>query len=991
MPQPTKQHLQLVGGANSTNSTFYTSSLIAIGDVLKITGSATSNGVFTVTDVVSTLNTADAAGTTFTDATCDTTSGDATVTHDANAQIIAGLSVSGTGVQSDSYIASITDSTHFELSKTASGNGTNVTFTFGDMDIYYILKGRTIADESSTGSTDPEVQVKTVDITGDKMLALGDVDSKGGVDVWSTNATTSYGTKDNGWTTSAISPTLSGNDAKYIYHIADGAVRVCDINETNSTVIKWYGYIQRNQFSLPSGLIFADWQEHPNSLSPPKIATSFTYAYGTSSHAGGTATNYYNYFTDSTMDTADGDATVEHDGASTIAVGMSVTGTGVPFGTTVASVTDSDTFELSANATADGTNVTLTFFHHRGVAVIKKAGNDQLQMGIDLSASATGLKFENTSAADKSGRAVVGEVISIKEASGRIGDLGEYPKEFLFCKQGYSSATGTSIYSRAYGGALGGTAPFDFADNETPIIVRGTGWNIGVSAGTGNGEWEEGTYEFYETFIYDNNQESLPVQIGDGASTIAAFTVALTGSQTFRVSVYADLAYSGRITGGRIYTRLQNTDNDLILLADIDIVKGVRTTLDGDHRAWTYETGKGYHVVSGTYGNSISPNLDTYTTVNGFSPDLKFLGIGGTNEIYKASVVANRRTFVANVKLKASSGELEKFGDRIMYSEIGKFDTFLEHNFIDVSKGDYGEYTALESFADRLLAFKHNLVHIINIANPSVASWYLEDTIKYFGVNFPFSVTKTKYGIAWVSDDGCYLYDGSRVRNLIDKKIAVSKASFTNTEINWNSFYRGSSIIKDVMLGYDPISNSLIMMRSPNDASSNSHKSFVYDFDSNGWTYHTGIFTDSKYYTNFITDWNNNLSLGVFDGSTDVEFKKFLPVSVSQVSQEFFTKDIDFGQPGLVKKIYKVTVTYKSDDAETTPFKYAVDGSQSFSSSFTGNFVDTSDLWDVVTLTPSSIISCQSIQIKFDAPTTGVFEINDMTIQYRVIRNLEAT
>ena len=991
MPQPTKQHLQLVGGANAVNSTIYTSSLISIGDALKITGTGSNDGIFTVTDVVDTLSSNDAAGTTFTQASCTVSSGDATITHSSNTQIIAGLSVSGTGIQTDTYIASITDATHFEMSKTASSSGTR-TLTFGDMDIYYVLKGRTISDDSSGG--DPTIQINS---QGDKMVALGDVDSKGGVDVWSTNATSLYGTKDNGWTASAISPTISGNDAKYIYHIADGTVRVCDINETNSTIIKWYGYVQGNQFHATTGLVFAEWQEHPNSLAPPKIATSFTYAFGTSSHAGGTATNYYNYFTDATMDTADGDATVEHDGASTIAVGMSVTGDGIPAGTTVDSVTDADTFELSANATDDGTNVTLTFFLHRGVAIIKKTGSDQLQMGVDLSTSATGVKFENTSGADKSGRAVVGEVISIKEASGGVGDLGEYPKEFLFCKQGYSSATGTSTYSRAYGGALDGTAPFDFADNETPIIVRGTGWNIAVSAGTGNGEWEEGTYEFYETFIYDNNQESLPVQIGDGASTIAAFTVAVTVSQTLRVSVYADLAYSGRITGGRIYTRLNGTDDDLVLLADIDIVKGMRTNLDGDHRAWTYEAGKGYHVVSGTYGNAIKPNLDTYTTLNGFSPDLKFLGIGGTNEIYKASVVANRRTFVANVKLKAGSGELEKFGDRIMYSEIGKFDTFLEYNFIDVSTGDYGEYTALESFADRLLAFKHNLVHIINVSSPSVSSWYLEETIKYFGVNFPFSVAKTKYGIAWVSDDGCYLYDGRNVRNLIDKKIAVSKASFTDTEVDWNSWYRGSAITKDVMLGYDPISNSLIMMRSPNDASDDSNQSFVYDFDSNGWTYHTTIFTNHLYYTNFITDWNNNLSLGVFDGSTDVEFKKFLPISVAQSGQEFNTKDIDFGHPGLIKKIYKVTMTYKSSAEQQTPLYYAINGSQSFSSFASditpqGNtggagYLESSLVWDVATFTPSSPVSCQSIQFQLDLPTSGTFEVNDMTIEYRTISN----
>lgn len=928
MPVPTLPHMVLVGGANSTYSTIFTSSLIKVGDIIKITGTSSNDGIFTVADIVDTLNSADALGTTFTQASCTVTSGDATITHSSNDKIIAGLSVSGTGIQADTYIDTITNTTNFEMSRTASSNGTE-TLTFGDNDVYYVLKGRSITTDTSGGN--PEIQI--IRAPGDKLIALGDVDSAGGVDVWSTNATTSYSTKDNGWTISEITPTLDGDDAKYIYHFADEALRVCNINENNSTLVKWYGYIQRNQFNLSTGPVFAEWQEHPNHLAPPRIASGkIAYAYGHVNHAADTGSDGRNYYK-----------------------------------------------------------------NNRGVAVHKKDSTGDLQLGLNPSATATGLKFENGSGADRTGRAIVGEVITIN-VSGGVGALGEYPNEFLFCKSAFKPSLGTATYSRAYGGALeAGRAPYDYADNETPIIERGLGFNIGISDGSGNGTWEDGTYEFWQTFIYDGNQESLPVQVGDGAATtsLAAFTHAADGSKPLRVSVYADLAYNGRITGGRVYTRLNGTDDDLILLADIDIVKGMRTSLDGDHVAWTYTTGKGYHVLSGAYGNSIKPNLDTYTTINGFSPDLKFLGIGGTNEIYKSSVVANRRTFVANVKIKGRSGELEKFGDRIMYSEIGKFDTFLEHNFIDVSKGDFGEYTALESYSDRLLAFKHNLVHIINISSPSSSNWYLEETVKHFGVNFPFSVAKTKYGISWVSDDGCYLYDGKTVRNLIDKKIAVSKASFTDTEINWNSFYRGSAIVKDAMLGYDPISNSLIMMRSPNDASTNSHKSFVYDFDSNGWTYHVGIFTDSKYYTNFITDWNNNLSLGEYDGSSDVEFKKFLPVSLSQTSQEFFTKDIDFNQPGLIKKIYKVIVTYKSDGAETTPFKYAIDGKQDFSSNgggtFTGNFADTSDLWDVVTLTTASPISCQSIQIKFDAPSTGVFEINDITIQYRVIRNKVAT
>ena len=928
MPLPTSSHIVLVGGASSNNSTIFTSSLIQIGDVIKITGSGGNDGIFTVEQVIDSLNSGEALGSSFTQASCSISG--TTVTHSANANIVAGLSVAGSNIASGSSIVSIDSATQFTLSR--SGITATETLTFADQDVYYIVKGRPILTDSTGGN--PTIHV--VRPTGDKLIALGDTADAGGVDIWSNNATTNYTSENSGWETAAINPTISGENAKYMYLYVDGALRVRNINTVNKSLVKWYGYIQRNQFNINTGLIFAEWQEHINTLSSPKLATNLTYAYGHSAHDADTGGAGANYFKNP--------------------------------------------------ATND----------FRGVAIHKYAEDAVLQMGNNLNTSSTGLKFEDSSNNDKTGRAVVGEVISIKDTAGGVGDLGEYPKEFLFCKRGYTSASGFAIYERSYGGVLpDGTAPFDYADNATPIIERGTGFNIGVTAVSNAGEWGEGTYEFHQTFIYDGNQESLPVRTGDGESSIDVFSLSVNSGDGLRISIFADLAYAGRITGGRIYIRPLNSDEDLIMLVDIDIVKGVRTTLDGDHQPWSYQEGKGYYVLGESTGNALSPNLDTYQTINGFSPDVKFLGIGGFNEGYKAGVIANRRTFVANVSLKGSSGEVETFGDRIMYSEINKFDTFLPHNFIDVSTGDYGEYVALESYADRLLAFKHNLIHIINIASPSVFNWYLEETVKYYGVEFPFSVAKTNNGIAWVSDDGCYLYDGSRIRNLIDKKIAVSNASYTTNNITWNDWYRGSAFVKDIMLGYDPISNSLIMVRSPNDSSTNSNQAFVYDFDSNGWTFSTGIFDDSETYTNFITDFNNNLTVGYQDDSTDVDFKKFLPVPITQEDQEFVTRDIDFGVPGLVKKIYKVIVTYKSNASETTPFKYAINGTQNFSGdgggTFTGNFVGTSDKWDVVTLSTTSPIECQSLQIKFDAPSTGLFEINDMTVQYRVIGNKEVT
>lgn len=39
------------------------------------------------------------------------------------------------------------------------------------------------------------------------------------------------------------------------------------------------------------------------------------------------------------------------------------------------------------------------------------------------------------------------------------------------------------------------------------------------------------------------------------------------------------------------------------------------------------------------------------------------------------------------------------------------------------------------------------------------------------GVSHPAATCKTDFGIAWVNKLGCYLYDGQKVHNLLEKKV----------------------------------------------------------------------------------------------------------------------------------------------------------------------------------------------------------------------------
>jgi len=982
MAIPTQQYMKLAGGTGTSVSNIYTDgsttpNLIKVGDTLNISGTKDNDGIYTVGDITTNSDdvyyvlkgktiTTEASG--FTDATCDYNDA-STIAHNANVLIVAGLYVSGSGIPAGAYVKSITSSTSFELSANTTG---------GDL-----------TDQTLTFTRQPIINVQRA--PGDKLFAFGRNDEISnvpyGVDVWSYNTISNPASQNDGWTQSAINPTFSGNDAKYIFHFADEALRICNINEQNSSMIKWYGYIERNQFKDDVGLSFSEWQEHPNTLSPPAVGINstskeaYSFGYTTSSHSASTGNNYCK--------------------------------------------------------------------NNRGCAYVVKRGSTELLLDGAVTIGTQLFVFDDGTT-DTVDQSFPGEVITLDSA---LNSATQIPIEFMMCIK--PALDETSIkFLRGYGtDGIG----IHHADNETPVAVRGAAFNVGVDEHADSGLWPSNSWEFYQTFIYDGNQESLPVQMSDGVaagSIDGGFLNNTTGNLALEVSTYWDLAYNGRISGGRVYIREKGSNDPLTLFLDADIVKGARTSMLDDHTPWQYQAGLGFYVLS---LKSIGPSIDTYTSLNGFSSEEGFISIGTYGEIYKASTISGRRSFIANIKLRDRESKLRKYGDRIMYSEINKFDTFLESNFIDVSKGDFGEYVALESFADRLIAFKHNLVHIINISNPNPSAWFLEETISKFGISYSFSVTKTEFGIAWVNESGCFIYDGDRVSNLIEKKIGISEVTIGSSE-SWNYFINGSANVKDAMVGYDAVSNTLIVMRSPNDASDYSNYSFIYDFDSGGWTVNIGMFVENRYYTNFAHDWNNNLVIAreVDDNDDDaIELQKYLPVSYPLSNQELITRDIDFGEPGIIKKVYSVTVTYKSTVAQTTPFEYAVDGKKIFSD-FTGDFsttftnasalngginatvtsatVDDGGLysvgdtiligteqmmvnsikgngltcsrahngttadshsdgaavrtlqWDVATITPSSPISCQSIQLKFNPPSVGNVEINDITIEWRALR-----
>ena len=778
---------------------------------------------------------------------------------------------------------------------------------------FMTVSGGTLANEAAASAH----KISAVRPYGDKLVALGDVDN-GEVDIWSYNSAASdSGESSTGWSSAEITPVISGTNAKFIYYFADEALRVCDINVSNTSQIKWYGYVSTTQFDNDNtGAIFNGFEESPNYLPGP------------------TAGNYASSGSYANIAEVDSAATIDE------------------------TVDDSETV-------IDIDNVTKVY------------------PGLVL----------------------------------HIGTKAEYMMVRKVVATSTSNNDGTMTVYRGYGGSTITT------HSAADIIYKmGLGFNIKVAEDTTAdvlGTWEKKDWQFSQSFIYDKKQES--------KLEIMSSTFDNTGGNADKkltVDVYATQMYPSRVTGGRIYIRENGSSDPWLLLMDIDLSKGARTSLDEEYTVWS-AGGSANNMAKWNVANlhSNGPALDTYESLNGIKADVKSIGLGKTNERFQAAVIANSRCFLANVARETDSDDLafvDNFGDRIYFSEIGKYDSFPSDNYIDVSKGDAEAYTHLESYADRILAYKHNTLHIINISSPSPTGWFLEQSLKFMGVDFPHNVTKTDFGIAWVNPQGCYIYDGNRITNLIDGKIkdngdtyleVVNDASTIWTSnlkaLTWDKFVRGASQNANVNVGYHPKDKMLIIQRSPSDGTTYSNITYIYDFGAKAWVLNDNFFADSGHYTNFQVDWEKDLFLGV-KNSTNIEFKKIINEQAAQDDKVFITKDIDFGQPSMNKKVYAVYMTYYASgaivdtDGDDIPLQYAINGGvnwTNFDTSTVGGSDSTSQLqvsgtgsgehWDIAKFSLTAPVTCQSIKLKMDADDNSnarILNINDLSIEFRMLR-----
>jgi len=497
-------------------------------------------------------------------------------------------------------------------------------------------------------------------------------------------------------------------------------------------------------------------------------------------------------------------------------------------------------------------------------------------------------------------------------------------------------------------------------------------------------DWIEGIYDLAHTYIYDDSQESKLFEFA-GSSATTYFTVAAGEAVSFKAKCNA--LFDERHSGSRLYCRLKDSDDDWILAAEVHFSKGIKSSLSSEFKpGFTSSTVNLYNSATAI---SLRHNLDTYESLNGFPSDLEAISLGKIGESWKVSCVANRRVFIANLKIQEGD-DAKTYGDRIMYSEIGKYDTFPSYNFIDVVKGDAEVYVALVEYGDRLLAFKNNTLFVLNIANPSPTSWFLEKTFKHKGVKHAEAVFRTEDGVIWVNEAGCWVYNGEQILNLIDNKLDPIHSHSGSAEHgqSWVDFYTTGSIV-----GYSPKYKQIFILS--NCGGSSAKTVYCFDIRTKSWSLLTDSsdFFSTPEYSNFILDGNGDLVI-MTDGGA---IKKYSPQAAGKQAGviELITKYIDFNEPNNMKKIYKVAITYRSSvtQANILTCRYINKNGGMQNSDFSSNLFDSITLavhsnWGVAVFKPTSALQCQSVQFKINAPSAGTIEINEIMIYYRLKKTI---
>lgn len=558
---------------------------------------------------------------------------------------------------------------------------------------------------------------------------------------------------------------------------------------------------------------------------------------------------------------------------------------------------------------------------------------------------------------------------------------------------------------------------FTKAYDAVHICMRNT-----TSHGKGSG-WTDGTtaYNFAVavSFTYDGNQESPLVPITDASGN--QFITPVAGNDAPNANVACRMrcfTYDGgalstpadkwnpRITHINVYLKQEDVDTNFYLAAIFDTTLGgisvseeASDATEGSSGSVNTNTWWAYkNFATNLYDVAHADSASRYSEVHmPFPPKFithsEYSGIIGShlsrNVLFKTAVVANRRVYLGNVSYKNDQRVQVVKEDAIIYSNINAFDTFALSedggNFLETNINDGDSIVKLLEFNDRLVEFKQNKVTIINIANPLP---FIEQSLQHNGIKQKAAAFRTDFGVVWANEQACWLYDGEKVRNLLERD-GVTLIS----QSNWSSFIQNPAAF------YVPKTKQIGIV---GDTTATNGHIYLNDLLTQSWTYHPDA-QGSSLVSSIVIN-RNNKPMWYNDSVSSGIFKVWDAGTPTATAIKLHTKDIDFGQPSVRKKVYKVYVSYKGDGSAVSilygingetdtvtdllPFyKTTADGSSDGTTSDTTPLLDdnSKEHWINAELKPvASINNIYSIQLFFDGTAGTDFEINDISIVYRM-------
>ena len=753
--------------------------------------------------------------------------------------------------------------------------------------------------------------------TGADYIAFSEPDTAGTVDI--------YSYEDDVWGTAITG--MTDNTAglrKDTFYYVSGSLRVSDSEFGNANEPVWYGYVDRyffgdgttgyDQDDYSQGLLVTQWFK--DNAAPKALAIKGFY---------GTATP--------TVPDINSPIAIEVDNESTDSQTLT-SGTD----TIRDSVT---TIAIRVTFSASSPNLTVTSSGHTAPGLSRFCS--------------IGDKINITAATDGGNNAIF-----------TVADVPEYGTDPDPNTMDFEETVAAEADDTVYMTNLSKSAWFD------PV---NTGWQVAVSTLYDDSKQESALYVSSTTLQpYDTGSDDNIVATTSGYKKIRIDVHVFAGDgHTTGLALI-----NSRVSGFKVYMRRENTST-WYLQAEIDMGKGSKWLGRGDWEMWTNDDELTDCAHADGEFIEFPREVETYESETGYDSSVATIGFDGTAAGFKTAVVANNIAYVGNVRMKDWKGKgtegYRTYGDAILKSVVGKFDSFVLERRIETSKSDGDSIVKLEEYADRLLEFKKNKMSLINISQELE---FLEDVFMHKGVTHPSAVCKTDYGIAWVNSLGCYFYDGQRVNNLLEKDgRQIIKLS------DWVTFATNAP-----MIGYIPKKRQLLVV--DDNSATGTGKTFLYDMVTRSWVKGADATITSAPLTNFVIDWNNDLIwTHTSDTGTSVKWDDSADGSSAASIK---TKDIDFGEPGRRKGVYMVKVAYKGDAGSLTT-KFSVNGDTDTLYQFNSSNTPLADysgdvtLWAVNKLEPTTASQARniySIQIHMDGTIASDFEINDITIVYRL-------